>query len=225
MPPTGGLKLTDKDNTHWVGGWATTVSLMDGVTLDGQTIRMVARTSIGGRTLRVRLSNTYGNGRLEIGAAGVALRDNGAVIIAGLYRALSFNGSPAISIAPGAMAVSDPVELDAPALSDLAISVYLPGRMDDEFRISGHGNSRQTNYISTIGDFTAAAEFPVAESTEAYLFVAGIDMLAPAGTRGIVTLGDSLTDCNISRVDANNRWPTGSRAGWSSYTAILRPAS
>ena len=32
-------------------------------------------------------------------------------------------------------------------------------------------------------------------------------MLAPRETGGIVTFGDSLTDCNISKLDANNRWP------------------
>lgn len=180
---------------------------MDGVALDGQTIRMVAHTSIGGATLRVRLSNAYGLGNLNVGAAGIALREDGTTIAAGSHRALTFNGSPTTSIAPGAMAVSDPVEFDAPPLADLAVSVFLPSRMDDQFQITGHGNSRQTNYISTKGDFTAAAELLVAAPTDAYLFVAGIDMLAPEGTGGIVALGDSLTDCNISTVDANNRWP------------------
>ncbi|NQU69388.1 MAG: SGNH/GDSL hydrolase family protein, partial [Rhodospirillales bacterium] len=148
----------------------------------------------------------YGLSNLHIGAAGIALRGGGAQIMAGSDRVLTFNGSPATSIAPGGLAVSDPVELDAPALSDMAISVFLPGRMDDSFPITGHGNSRQTSYISDAGDFTAAGELPVAETTDSYLFVAGIDILAPVDVGGIVAIGDSLTDCNISSIDANNRW-------------------
>jgi lysophospholipase L1-like esterase len=198
--------VTVDDNMQWTGSWTTTVSQMDGITLDGQTIRMIAHTSIGGHTLRVRLSNAYGLGNLKIGGAGIAIRDERANIIPATNRVLTFIGSPATSIAPGGRAVSDPIEFDAPPLSDLAISVFLPGRMDDDFPITGHGNSRQTSYISDAGDFTAAAELPVAEETQAYLFLAGIDVVAPASTGGIVAIGDSLTDCNISTIDANYRW-------------------
>lgn len=198
--------MTIDNSMQWTGSWTTTVSSMDGIKLDGQTIRMIAHTSIGGGTLRVRLSNAYGRNNLEIGAAGIALRDAGANIIPGSNRALTFNGSPATSIAPGGLAVSDPVELEAAALSNLAISVFLPARMNDEFPITGHGNSRQTSYISDAGDFTTTDKLPVAEATQAYLFVAGIDVLAPTSTGGIVAIGDSLTDCNISTIDANHRW-------------------
>src|SRR5205814_766917 len=39
-----------------------------------QTVRMVVRTSLGGRRVRVTLSNAFGNMPLMIGAAHVALR-------------------------------------------------------------------------------------------------------------------------------------------------------
>ncbi len=198
--------MADQDNKGWVGSWATTLSAMDGIALDGQTVRMIAHMSIGGRMLRVRLSNSYGMQKLDIGAASVALRGEGAGIVPGTDRTLTFNGSLSTAIAAGALVVSDPVELDVPPLSDLAVSIYLPGDVPESLPITGHGNSRQTNYISTAGNFTAA-DLPVKETTESYLLVSGIDMLAPRGTGGIVALGDSLTDCNISRVDANNRWP------------------
>src|SRR5205085_11673942 len=38
-------------------------------------------------------------------------------------------------------------------------------------------------------------------------FVCGVDVLAAADTGGIVALGDSLTDGNISTMDAFCRWP------------------
>ena len=43
--------------------------------------------------------------------------------------------------------------------------------------------------------------------TDDWYFVSGIDVLAPAETGGIVALGDSLTDANISTHDAFCRWP------------------
>jgi lysophospholipase L1-like esterase len=203
----GVTALVDHDNLHWVGTWATTLSATEGIGLDGQTVRMIAHVSIGGRVLRVRLSNAYGMHGLDIGGASVALRSDGAGIVPDSDRTLTFNGSRAVTIAAGALVVSDPVELDVPPLADLAVSIHLPGNVPESLPITGHGNARQTNEISTAGDFTAAAAMPVAETTETYLFVSGIDMLAPGGTGGIVALGDSLTDCNISRIDANNRWP------------------
>ncbi len=59
---------------HWVGTWAT--SPAPSVVGDGfsdLTLRMNARVSIGGDTLRVRVSNAYGEGNLEIGAASMGI--------------------------------------------------------------------------------------------------------------------------------------------------------
>ena len=47
------------------------------VGFNNQTIRLNPRSSIGGERLRVRISNAYGNRPLIIGAAMIALRDNG----------------------------------------------------------------------------------------------------------------------------------------------------
>ena len=44
--------MAERENKRWVGTWATTPSATDGVALDGQTVRMIVHTSIGGGTLR-----------------------------------------------------------------------------------------------------------------------------------------------------------------------------
>jgi lysophospholipase L1-like esterase len=168
---------------------------------------MIARVSIGGRQPRVRFSNAYGHHTLRIGAARVGLRSNGAEMVGGSDSPLTFGGSESIDIPAGALVVSDPVDLDVPALSDVAVRLYLPDPVPAGFQVTGHGNAHQTNYISTPGDFTAASEMPIQEVTTAFLLVSGIEVEAPAGTGGIVTVGDSLTDSNLSRLDANNRWP------------------
>ncbi len=192
---------------HWVGTWTTTPAPTEGIALDNQTLRMITRVSIGGASVRVRLSNACGTRDLAIGAAHIARRGAGAAIVPGSGRALTFNGQRAITIAAGALVVSDPVELDFPALADLAVSVHLPGAVPENLPITGHGNAHQTSYISPPGDFAAAASMPVKETTEAFLIVSAVEVLVPAGTGGIVTLGDSLTDCNLSELDANHRWP------------------
>jgi len=47
------------------------------------TIRMMPRVSIGGDTVRVRISNACGEGNLEVGEASVGIRDDGPAIVAG----------------------------------------------------------------------------------------------------------------------------------------------
>ncbi|HZT51204.1 MAG TPA: SGNH/GDSL hydrolase family protein [Stellaceae bacterium] len=192
---------------HWVGTWTTTPAPLEGIALRNQTLRMIARISIGGRTVRVRLSNACGTRKLEIGAARIALRGDGAGIVPGSDRRLTFNGAPSVTIPVGALMLSDAVELEVPPLADLAVSVHLPGDVPEDLPITGHGNAHQTGYISPPGDYTGAEILPVAHTTEDFIIVSGVDVLAPAGTGGIVAFGDSLTDCNISKLDANNRWP------------------
>lgn len=200
--------VANSDDKRWVGTWTVTPSAMEGVALEGQTVRMTTRVSIGGGRLRVRLSNAYGTGILEVASARIALGAGGTGIVSGSGRALTFNGGAAgVAIAPGALAISDPVAFDFAPLSDLSVSLHIPGPVPESFRITGQTNARQTNHVSPPGDFADAESMPVAQSFDAYMFLSGIDVLAPADTGGIVAIGDSLTICNVSKVDANNRWP------------------
>ena len=178
---------------HWVGTWAT--SPAPSVAAEGfnnHTLRMNARVSIGGDTLRVRVSNAYGDGKLEIGAASLGVRDSGPAIVSGSERPLTFGGSGSATVAAGAVAISDSVQLAVPPLADLAISLYLPGTIPPDFQITGR-YARKTK--------------PVGKITDEWYFVCGIDVLASEETGGVVTLGDSLTDANVSTHDAFCRWP------------------
>src|SRR4051794_28971547 len=104
---------------HWVGTWATTPAPAEGVAFSDQTLRMNARVTIGGHTLRVRLSNAYGNRPLVVGAVHIGLRATGAAVVAGSDRALTFGGEPSAAIAAGALLVSDPVDLAVAPLTDM----------------------------------------------------------------------------------------------------------
>lgn len=196
------------NDKHWVGTWAATpaASLVSPVFENNYTVRMTPRISIGGDTIRVRISNAHGNGKLAIGAASVGIRDKGAAVVPGTLRTFTFNGSASTTIATGALAISDPVELEVAPLTDLAVSVYLTPDVPSGFQVTSR-YSRQTNYISPQGDFTDAADMRVYKITDEWCFVSGIDVLAPPQTGGVVALGDSLTDGNISTHDTFNRWP------------------
>src|SRR5690348_2034124 len=191
---------------HWVGTWATAPAPAEGAALSNQTLRMNARISIGGDTLRVRLSNAYGVGPLTIGAAHLGLRDSGPGIVGSSDRVLTFGGATSATIAAGSLLLSDPVQLSVAPLSDLVVTFWLPEELPTRFGITGR-YARQMNYISPSGDFSASPVMPVGRITDDWFFVSGIDVMASADTGGIVALGDSLTDANISTHDAFCRWP------------------
>ncbi len=195
------------DNRHWVGTWTATPAPAEGAAFGNHTIRMTPRVSLGGSVVRVRISNAYGAGPLAIGAARVALRDQGPAIVPGSDRRLTFGGEAKATIAAGAVIVSDPVDLNVPALADLAVSVHLPQDLPASFGITGR-YARQTNYISPVGDFTSETAMPVGKLTDDWYFVCGVDVVAPTETLGIVTVGDSLTDANISTHDGHHSWPS-----------------
>src|SRR6185436_12423363 len=194
------------DNRHWVGTWSASPAPSEaGVGLNNHTLRMNPRVSIGGDTLRLRVSNAYGSGKLEIGAAYVGIRDKGAAIVPGSERAITFCGSSSATVAAGALVVSDSVKLDVKPLADLAVTLYLPLEVPVG-QITGR-YARQTNYISPPGNFAAAVNMPVLKITDEWFFVSGVDVLASRETGCVVAVGDSLTDANISTHDTYSRWP------------------
>src|SRR3970040_761294 len=100
------------NNRHWVGTWATSPAPSEtGVGFNNHTLRMNPRVSIGGDTLRVRVSKAYGNGQLAIGAAYVGIRDKGPAIVPGSERVLTFCGSGSATVAAGGRIVTGAVTL------------------------------------------------------------------------------------------------------------------
>jgi lysophospholipase L1-like esterase len=199
--------MVTASDKHWVGTWAAAPAPAEGIVgFNNQTIRLNPRVSLGGERLRVRISNAYGNRPLIVGAAAIALRDAGPAIVAGSSRKLSFGSRDLAVIAAGAVQYSDAVDLSVPPLADVAVSFHLPGDVPANFAITGR-YARQTNYISPPGSYAAEAVMPVGNLTDQWFFLCGIDVLAPSDALGIVTLGDSLTDGNISTIDGFRRWP------------------
>ena len=176
---------------------------MNGLAFDHQTLREVIHLSIGGSTVRVRFSNVFGKQSLEIGAARLALRTSDSAIAVSSDRALTFKGAPGISVPANAFALSDPVELAAPAGSDLAISIFLP-RATPAAAI--HYFARQTSFVGQ-GDLTAAPSIRHARTIPVWAFLAGVDVGAPRTVAAVAAFGDSITDGDGSTENANQRWP------------------
>ena len=173
-------------------------------TIANQTVRMILRTSIGGRRARVRLSNAFGSDPVIVGAAHIARRAADSSIVAASDRALTFAGKPSITMMPGVVVLSDPVDIEVPALSDLAVSLYFP---EETGSPTTHATGLRPTYVSTEGDFSGRAELPLAGTTQQYYWLSSVEVSAPAEASAIVAFGDSITDGARSTPDTNNAWP------------------
>jgi lysophospholipase L1-like esterase len=175
--------------------------------LHQQTVRQVARVSLGGRRLRIVLSNTYGNQPLIIGKATIARPGPEDQIVAGSLRTVTFGAQEAASIPPGASWVSDPVTLPVSARAQVTVSLYLP---DVTPLGTFHWDGRQTGWIAP-GDQSSALALTKADgaiqNTTARLLLTGIQVETEGAAQTVVVIGDSITDGAAASVDKDNRWP------------------
>jgi lysophospholipase L1-like esterase len=168
-----------------------------------QTLRQTARISVGGRSVRIQLSNAYGSTPLVIGAAHLALAGQGADIVDGTDRPITFSGRRSVTIPPGAPALSDPVDLGVVALQRVSVSLYLPRPTAPS---TFHWDGRQAAYV-VAGDQTATASITPESTLTSRVFLSAILVDAPSTTRTIVALGDSITDGAGATMDRDTRWP------------------
>jgi lysophospholipase L1-like esterase len=170
-----------------------------------QTLRQIVHVSKGGSRITVRLSNEFGTEPLRIGDARVAVRGEGSrtAIKPRTLRRLTFGGRASIQIPAGAPAVSDPVALRVPALSDLVVDIYLPRRTEAS---TIHGSAFQRNFIAE-GNVAGNLRLRNFDVTTSWHFLSGVSVRKTRGSASIVALGDSITDGVVTTVGANHRWP------------------
>lgn len=222
--------------THWVSTWGTALVARAQVVatpedrapatnrarrrpfggpplvINDQTLRQIIHSSIGGKTTRLVLSNIYGTAPLNVGAAQIALTDESteepADIRASSAKAITFDGKATVTVPPGAILLSDPIDFTVPALTNVAIDLYFP----DDFAQAGspltvHQFSSQTNYVSNKGNYAGKAQFSTASTNGGWHYLARVEVEAPAKAGTVVTFGDSITDGTRSTTSANHRWP------------------
>ena len=170
----------------------------------GQTVREVARVSVGGTGLVVRLTNEYGKTPIRLDAVSLAYATEHGGIEPLTNRPLTFGGSRSVVIHPGCSAFCDPIDMDVRAFSRLAVSYYGESLVPVE---THHFEAQQTAFISVPGDFTAAGEMIVQQTTTSHYLLSSIYVRAAGDTRAVICFGDSITDGYGSSIDSDRRWP------------------
>jgi lysophospholipase L1-like esterase len=191
---------------RWITAWGTSQQALGTATVTNATVRMMARVTIAGEGVRIRLDNTYGTTPLAIGKASLGQRGRGAAIASGTSRPITFNGSASVTVPPGGNVRSDPVSMKVTARQDLAVSLYIP---EANVRPSQHNGALVTSYVSAndSGDVVAdESGKPFTGTTTSMFWLKGIDILSTSSAGSIIAFGDSITDGTCATIDAHDRW-------------------
>lgn len=199
-----------QSQTRWVASWGAgqqtpePQNALPDADLTDATLRQTVPLSIGGPRLRVRLSNALGRAPLTIddAHAALAVAAGSPRIRPGSDRPLTFDGHSQVTIPAGAEYWSDPVELKAPALADLTVTLHFNRPPEGQ---TGHPGSRTTSWL-VHGDAVGAEDLGQGTKTLHWFQLAGVDVAADGGG-AVVVLGDSISDGRGSTTDGDDRWP------------------
>lgn len=197
------------DETTWKGTWAAAAEWtgqgdMPKESLSNRSVRQIVHVSIGGNTLRLQLSNEFGNDVVDIKSVFVADGSEDATIDVKSATYVKFSGKNGVSIEPGKAIFSDEFKYNLKPLQRLAITICYGERTPEH--ATSHRGSRTTSYIIK-GEAKPKTIFSDdCEKVDHWYSIAALDVMAPVTTQCISVLGNSITDGRGTTTNKQNRW-------------------
>jgi lysophospholipase L1-like esterase len=194
---------------RWVGTWSTAPQLVEPANmppspgLTNNSLRQVVRVSIGGDTLRARLSNEFSTSAVTMKSIQIAVSTGAGTIDVATTKELKFGGNAEITMNAGVAVTSDPIAFTLTPRMDVAITIYFG---QTSATVTGHPGSRTTSYILA-GNTTTTTDFTGAVTTDHWYNINAIEVLAPSTAACVAILGNSITDGRGSTTNGQNRWP------------------
>jgi lysophospholipase L1-like esterase len=205
-----GSSLDRKYYASWTASMMDATQVRAGTTpvievFNNQSLRQVLRLSLGGDAIRLKVSNLFGKAPITFSGVQVAKSTGGSGIDVSSNRVVTFNGQPTVTVAAGAELLSDPIALPAPALANMAVTLYFASPTT---LTTVHALARQTAYIGA-GNQLSAAAIPAIEANQrqSYYGLTVVEASSTEKTNVVVMFGDSITDGDKSTVDAAKRLP------------------
>ena len=202
---TAGIALA---GGHWVGTWGTAPQLVErhnnppAPGLTNNSLREIVQVSIGGKQVRLKLTNEFSQQPTEIRAIELAVAKtagSSSDIDETTTVSLTFSGSPSVTIPAGGQVVSDAVNFKIGARENVAITIHYG---EASPTVSGHPGSRTTSYLAT-GNTT---DFSAAVRTDHWYNIQTLEVMAPKKAGAVAILGNSITDGRGSTTNQQNRW-------------------
>ena len=195
----------------WIATWTASPEAADPdpdeplTNLNDQTVRERVRVTVGGRQIRIRLSNECSSAPLLVGRVSVGVAQGQASVVTGSLRPVTFGGQDAILIPPGAPILSDPVDLRIKNGSEISISLYFPKHPSS---VTWHALALKRAVISEHGDHTRDITIQGGKESDSSVFLSAVLVPAQADPRVIVAFGDSIVDGDRSTPETDRNWPS-----------------
>lgn len=196
--------------TIWTGSWAAAPvaapPTIATIGPEGATFRDIVHISIGGKAIRLRISNEAGTSDLAIAEVHVALSAGAATgtILSASDHAVTFDRASTLTIPAGTFAISDPIPMPVQPFADLAVSIFVPAQPG--ITLTFHQLAMSTNYIAT-GNAASGPTLDNPTKLSSWLLLKGVDVDAGPTAAAIAVLGASISDGFHSTPDKNSRWP------------------
>ena len=193
---------------HWVGTWGTAPQLVErhnnppAPGLTNNSLREIVQVSIGGKKVRLKLTNEFSTEATEIKAVELAIAKtagSSSEIDEATTVSLTFNGESGVTIPANGTVISDAVNFKMDDRQNVAITIHYGSASPS---VSGHPGSRTTSYLKegNTTDFTGAIR------TDHWYSIQTLEVEAPKKVGAIAILGNSITDGRGSTTNEQNRW-------------------
>jgi len=184
--------------------WGPSMTI-GGPNFNNQTIRMVVHTSIGGNSLRVKLSNLRSTTPLSVGAVDIAEQGSLATAVPGTHHPVTYAHAKAFTIPTGAEVLSDPVQMTVGADQSLLVSIYLSQATTSA---TWHSDAFDTSYLSLPGNHARDdGDGNYIAATTSWYYLSGVDLVSTQAAGTVVAFGDSITDGYNTPTSAYATWP------------------
>jgi lysophospholipase L1-like esterase len=205
---TGASRSRTDAHEQLFTAWAASQNLPESQpSLSGRTVRMIVRPTLAGAAVRIRLENTIATTPVEFSAVYVGVHDQGARVLPGTNRGLTFDGASTLALAAGASAYSDVIAFPVRAFQPLAVSLAVTHAGE----IATHSLGLSTSYHAPgarAHDTSAEGFEPtpaIAGGVDSFPFywLSAVDVVSKDAAGAIVAFGDSITDgrCSTTRPD------------------------
>jgi hypothetical protein len=180
---------------RWVGTWGTARQLIEpnnmppAPGLSNNTLRQVVCVSIGGKSLRLKLSNEFGKSPVTMKAIQIAVSKGNGTIDAGTVKGLTFNGKTEVTLEPGTELWSDAASFNLKPRTEVAITIAFG---ETSPTITGHPGSRTTSYLLAGNQTGAGADFTNAVKMDHWYYINGIDVDASKSAGAVAVLAIQL---------------------------------
>lgn len=193
---------------HWVGTWAAAQQpvvkafMPYNNNMSNRSVRQIIKVSIGGKLIRLKISNELSSEPLFIRSVYIAHAGDSSAVDAKTAKYLKFSNKYKIRIPAGKSIFSDALVYDLKPLERLSITInYTSAPVNPTV----HMGSRTTSYIMR-GVTNATSNFTKAFCENHWFNIAAVDVFDITG-KSIAIIGNSITDGKNSTDNAQNRWP------------------